>query len=156
MRDRAALAIIAVIMATASLEADVALGAAEVMFGFGMGLSPAVILIESVVAFRIFRGAGVAAPVVAVIIANLASAILGLVIASYLPFRFSGRRPDQGIRWLMAFCVPFFALSVVLEYEIARRLVGRHFASRAWRWAIQANVESYLMIEAVLLIFLLV
>jgi hypothetical protein len=55
---------------------------------------------------------------------------------------------------LMALCIPFFALSVVIEYAVARRMVPSAYDWRAWRWAIEANLVSYLMIEAVLLIAL--
>jgi hypothetical protein len=162
VRNRAALATIAVLTATASLRADVAVGAAAAMLdaSFALGLAPAVFLIESIIAYRVFRGLGFGTPLLAVIIANLASSILGLILTSLAPLDMSfrsirsGRQRDENTVALMALCLPFFVLSVVIEYAVARRLIPVNYQSRVWRWAMEANVVSYIMIEAVLLMTL--
>lgn len=162
MRNRAALAIVAVIIATASLHADVAIGAGTAILetSLTLGLAPAVFLIEAVVAYRIFRGRGFGIPLLAVIIANLASSIVGVFVVEVVPldvsFRSSRRGPqtDEGMLAMMVLCIPFFALSVLIEFLVAKGVMPSKDDSRVWRWAIEANVVSYLMIEAVLLIAL--
>ena len=160
-RNRATLATLAVILATTPLQADMALGAGAVLLeaSFGLGLAPAVFLIEGVVAFRIFRGVGAGTPLLAVIIANLTSSILGFVFAQVALFEMSfpparRRQNDADMFTLMALCIPFFFLSVVVEYAVARRMIALKHDSRVWRWAIEANAISYIMIVAVLLVAL--
>ena len=112
-------------------------------------------------AHRIFRGLGFGIPLLAVIIANLTSSILGLILVSFVPLdvRFrslgNGRQSDESTVALMALCIPFFVLSVVIEFAVARRLIPLNYQPRVWRWAIEANLVSYVLIEAVLLITLL-
>jgi hypothetical protein len=158
MRARAALATTAVVLATARLHADLAVGAATAVLGtsVALGLAPAVIVIEAVVAARVFRGLGVGTPIVAVFVANLASSILGLVLASFAPVSFRARGPlhDQMVA-LMVLCLPFFLISLLVESAVVERMVPAKFHSRIWRWAIEANIVSYIMIEATLLVTLL-
>lgn len=157
MRQRAALALLAVIMATASLEADIAVGAGITFLGFGvgLGLAPAVLLIEAVIAHRIFRGLGFASPLWAVFSANLASSILGVVVMEFAPLSFRGRGPiDEPLRMMLALSIPFFIFSVLVEGVIAKRAMPSKFHPRVWRWAFEANLVSYIIIVAVLLITL--
>jgi hypothetical protein len=158
MRARAALAITAVVMATARLHADLAVGAAAAILdtSVALGLAPAVILIEAIIAARVFRGPGVGTPLVAVVVANLASSILGLVLASFTPFAFRPRGPmREQLVVLMVLCFPFFLISLLVESAVVKRMIPATYHSRVWRWAIEANVVSYVMIEATLLVTLL-
>jgi hypothetical protein len=155
VRNRAALAFIALLIATASLHADVAIGAGFAILdtSVALGLAPAVFVIEAIIAYRIFRGAGVATPLMTAVIANLASSIVGFVVGEFAPVSISLRRNiDGAMLTMMALCIPFFFLSVVIEFAVARRMVPSSYAPRAWRWAIEANLVSYVLIELVLLL----
>ena len=54
----------------------------------------------------------------------------------------------------MALCIPFFALSAAIEFMVARRVIATEHEARTFRWTIEANIVSYIMIEAVLLVTL--
>ena len=136
-------------------------GAAMLHVGFTLGLAPAVFLVESLIAYRVFRGVAVATPILAVVIANFISSIAGYIVGDFAPVdaRFRtltrGAPQDDQILALMALCIPFFVLSVLIEFLVASRVISKQHDTLTFRWAMEANIVSYIMIEAVLLVTLL-
>jgi hypothetical protein len=136
--------------------ADTLSPAAFVVLGtlLELHLVPAIVLVEAVIAKRILATSAARSLSVAVV-ANVASGLIGLPLASLLFWR--GLRGighpagDSALVALMLLGVPCFVVSVWVERHVARWLVPADRRPRCGRWSLEANIASYMLIEGVLI-----
>lgn len=123
----------------------------------GLHLIPAILLAETIIAKRILALSWLRSLRVT-LGANAASAIVGLPLTSLLNAR--GLRSighpagDSALVALIVLCIPCFLVSVWVEMLVARRVVPVDRRTRCLRWAVEANLASYVIIEGVLLTLL--
>lgn len=123
----------------------------------GLHLIPAILLVETVIAKRILALSWLPSLLVT-LGANGASAIVGLPLTSLLNaggLRSIGHPAgDSALVALIVLCIPCFLVSVWVEMLVARRVVPVDRRTRCLRWAVEANLASYVIIEGVLLTLL--
>ncbi len=117
------------------------------------GLLIPIIVIEAFIANRIF-GWGYRRSFVMSFIANFISTLIGIPVSILSPLPLLGYRDRV---WFFAILiVPMYIASVLCEFAIASLYMDLYVSRRpAWRWALIANGVTYLMILAVLGLWLL-